>query len=42
MLDGRLTEGDRVAVDVEDGRLAFRTDHPARTEDTKEPTAPEE
>ena len=33
LLDGRLGEGSRVTVDVEDGRLAFRT------EDL--PTAPE-
>ncbi|MZG12195.1 ATP-dependent Clp protease ATP-binding subunit, partial [Streptomyces sp. SID5914] len=25
LLDGRVTEGGRVTVDVEDGRLAFRT-----------------
>ncbi|WP_328478358.1 ATP-dependent Clp protease ATP-binding subunit [Streptomyces sp. NBC_00377] len=34
LLDGRLEEGDRVTVDVEDGRLAFRTR-------TGEPPAPE-
>ena len=33
LLDGRVAEGGRVTVDVEDGRLAFRT------EDL--PTAPE-
>jgi ATP-dependent Clp protease ATP-binding subunit ClpC len=34
LLDGRVAEGDRVTVDVDDGRLAFRTH-------TGEPPAPE-
>ncbi|MDQ0584326.1 ATP-dependent Clp protease ATP-binding subunit [Streptomyces rishiriensis] len=34
LLDGRVTEGERVTVDVEDGRLAFRTN-------TGGPPAPE-
>ncbi|MFH0176069.1 ATP-dependent Clp protease ATP-binding subunit [Streptomyces cacaoi] len=34
LLDGRVEEGDRVTVEVEDGRLAFRTN-------TGEPPAPE-
>ncbi|WP_426568196.1 ATP-dependent Clp protease ATP-binding subunit [Streptomyces canus] len=31
LLDGRVKEGDRVTVDVEDGRLAFRTPPPVPT-----------
>jgi ATP-dependent Clp protease ATP-binding subunit ClpC len=31
LLDGRVKEGDRVTVDVEDGRLAFRTQPPVPT-----------
>ncbi|MFI9544237.1 ATP-dependent Clp protease ATP-binding subunit [Streptomyces sp. NPDC052016] len=31
LLDGRVGEGDRVTVDVEDGRLAFRTPPPVPT-----------
>ncbi|MEU3614484.1 ATP-dependent Clp protease ATP-binding subunit [Streptomyces sp. NPDC006872] len=42
LLDGRVKDGDRVTVEVEDGRLAFRTGAgvDART-DTGEPPAPE-
>ncbi|WP_053914242.1 ATP-dependent Clp protease ATP-binding subunit [Streptomyces sp. SCSIO 75703] len=29
LLDGRITEGGRVTVEVEDGRLAFRTEDPS-------------
>ncbi|MEV1066324.1 ATP-dependent Clp protease ATP-binding subunit [Streptomyces sp. NPDC050263] len=36
LLDGRVKDGDRVTVEVEDGRLAFRTGA-----DTGEPPAPE-
>jgi ATP-dependent Clp protease ATP-binding subunit ClpC len=31
LLDGRVSEGDRVTVDVEDGRLAFRASPPVPT-----------
>jgi ATP-dependent Clp protease ATP-binding subunit ClpC len=31
LLDGRVKEGDRVRVEAEDGRLAFRTEPPAPT-----------
>ncbi|WP_329417471.1 ATP-dependent Clp protease ATP-binding subunit [Streptomyces sp. NBC_00704] len=31
LLDGRVAEGDRITVDVEDGRLAFRTRPPVPT-----------
>ncbi|MDL2076988.1 ATP-dependent Clp protease ATP-binding subunit [Streptomyces sp. GXMU-J15] len=40
LLDGHVTKGGRVTVDVEDGRLAFRTDGPD-TQRVQAPPAPE-
>ncbi|WP_405989842.1 ATP-dependent Clp protease ATP-binding subunit [Streptomyces sp. NBC_00986] len=40
LLDGRIAEGGQVTVDVEDGRLAFRTDSPPPASDSPS-TAPD-
>ncbi|XUL92166.1 ATP-dependent Clp protease ATP-binding subunit [Streptomyces galilaeus] len=39
LLDGRIAKGGRVTVDVEDGRLAFRTDTTAPATDTAPPAS---